>query len=104
MLLFTLQLSHMHCFKFYDFFYYTDKNNRKIWRKIQKNFDKSILILRKLGKIFCLFLMIFSRFLSVYVLLSVTIQLGLEIPCAGKRSGEGQIKSGGLLSRHVFDS
>jgi len=29
------------------------------------NFDKNILILRKLGKMFCLFLMIFSRFLSV---------------------------------------
>jgi len=31
--------------------------------------DKNILILRKLGKIFCLFLMIFSRFLSVQVYL-----------------------------------
>jgi len=64
---------------------HTDKNNRTIWRKRQTNFpnflkmrmflsklgelfanfDKYILILRKLGNIFCLFLMIFSRFLSV---------------------------------------
>jgi len=34
--------------------------------KIIGKFDKNILILRKLGKIFCLFLTIFSRFLSVY--------------------------------------
>jgi len=44
--------------------------NENVFVKIGEsfaNFNKNILILRKLGEVFCLFLMIFSRFLSVYV-------------------------------------
>jgi len=50
-------------------FFKKKSQNENIFVKIGKlfaNFDKNILILRKLGTFFCLFLMIISRFLSVY--------------------------------------